>query len=205
MRRPSYVLASIAIAVLAFIPLVAAPAGAQPVSTAGVPTSVAACKHGGWRTLTDPVGASFATRAACIRWATAHPGGTLRLSDLSGTFAGVESFTFECTFVHQTFDASYATRGRVGTATMAIEGCVDGSITTYTGTFSISTPIGSVSGTVAGTLQAVTTPATFHLVLTPTASTGAFTGLSGTLLVEIRWNGFPETAITGTVAAPLVP
>jgi hypothetical protein len=204
MRRSSLV-AAVAVVVMAVIPLMAVSAGAQPVAPTGVPTSVAACKHGGWHTLTDPVGAPFVTRSACVRWATGHPGGALRLSDVGGTFAGVEAFTFECTFVHQTFDAAYPSRGRVGVATMAIEGCVDSSISNYTGTFSITTILGTVSGTVAGTVQAVTTPAHFHLELTTTGATGAFAGLSGPLVVDIKWNGFPATAITGTVAALPVP
>src|SRR6185503_20588418 len=96
MRRPSIVLAGIAIALLAILPLVAAPAGAAVTAT-GVPTSVAACRHGGWRTVSDPTGAPFGSRAACIRWATAHPGGALTLADVGGAFSGTESFTFECT------------------------------------------------------------------------------------------------------------
>ena len=203
MRRPSIVLAGIAIALLAILPLVAAPAAAAVTAT-GVPTSVAACRHGGWRTVSDPTGAPFGSRAACIRWATAHPGGALTLADLGGAFSGTESFTFECTFVRQIFTATYPSRGRVGTASLSIDGCVDGAIANYSGTFSISTPLGTVSGTAVGTLAAATS-LVFHLVLDATAGTGAFAGLSGTLLADISWGGFPATAITGTITSPPAP
>lgn len=203
MRRILSVLAVIAVAFLAIIPLVAEPASAATNPT-GVPTSPGACRRGGWQTLSDPTGAPFATKPACVQWAKAHPGGHLGLADLRGTFAGIESFTFECTFVHQIFDATYPTpaKSRAGSATLNIEGCVSNSITTFDGTFSITTSSGTVSGTVTGTLDAASAPAFFHFVLTPTATTGLFTGATGTLQVEIEWAGFPETAITGTVALP---
>jgi len=204
MRRLSYVFAVVAFTCVALTPLMAETASAGALSPTGVPTSVAACRHSGWRTLTDPTGAHFGSRAACFRWAGSHPGGHLGLADLAGTFTGIESFTFECTFVHQIFDASYSTpvKSRAGTAALNIEGCVSSSITTIDGTFSITTSSGTVSGTMAGTLDAVQAPAFFHLVLTTTASTGTFAGATGTLAVEINWAGFPETAISGTVALP---
>ena len=155
--------------------------------------------------MSDPTGAAFGSRAACIRWATVHPGGALTLADVGGAFSGTESFTFECTFVRQIFSAAYPTRGRVGVGSMTIDGCVDGAIANYSGTFSISTPLGTVSGTAVGPLNTATSPVVFHLVLTATASTGAFAGLSGTLLADISWGGFPATAITGTITAPSAP
>ena len=203
MRRLSSVFAVIAVVCLAVIPLLSEPASAQPAAPTGVPTSEAACRHSGWRTLTDPVGAHFGSRAACFRWVRAHPGGHLGLADVTGEFSGIESFTFACTFVHQVFDATYPTpvKSRVGPATLAIEGCIDNPPTSFVGTFSITTSSGTVSGTVGGTFNATVGP-TFRLDLTTTAATGLFAGATGDLHVDIQWAGFPETAITGTVAQP---
>ena len=201
MRRILSVLAVIAFAFLAIIPLVAEPASA---ATTGVPISPGACRRGGWQTLSDPTGAPFGSKPACVQWARAHPGGHLGLADVRGAFTGTQSFTFECTFVHQIFDAGYTTpaKSRLGSATLHIEGCVNSSINAYEGTFSITTSAGTISGTAAGPLDAATAPAFFHLVLTPTATTGLFSAPSGALQVEIRWAGYPETLITGTVALP---
>jgi hypothetical protein len=79
---------------------------------------------------------------------------------------------------------------------------VDGSITTFTGTYSISTPLGTVSGTAVGSLATATAPVIFHLVLTPTATSGAFAGMAGSLVTDIKWGGYPATTIAGTVTAP---
>ena len=71
------------------------------------------------------------------------------LAELAGSFTGHTSFTFNtngCAFVHQVFDASYPGSGTVGTVTLHIEGCVSSSMTGYTGTFTISTSAGTVSG-----------------------------------------------------------
>jgi hypothetical protein len=204
MRRLFPAFAVLAVACLAVIPLLSEPASAQTAAPTGVPTSEASCRHSGWRTVTDPVGAHFGSRAACLRWVRAHPGGHLGLADVTGVFTGVESFTFACTFVHQTFDATYPTpvKSRVGPATLAIEGCVDNPITSFVGTFSITTSSGTVSGTVAGTISSATGPAIFRLDLTTTGATGLFAGATGDLHVDIQWAGFPETAISGTVAQP---
>ncbi len=201
MRRPTSILGVATIVVLLALPVLAAPAGAQASATAGVPTSIDDCRHSGWRTSTDPVGGSWSVRAACIKWVRAHPGGALGLADLAGTFTGTEAVVGSgCDFVHRTFDASYATRGRVGTASLAIDGCTDSTASTYTGTFTITTPVGSVSGTAAGAVSMLSRPPLFNLYLTPTSGTGAFTTTSGILGGFVRWIGYPDGgAINGTV------
>ena len=136
-----------------------------------------------------------------LPWVRAHPGGHLGLADVVGPFAGVQEFTFECTFVHQVFDATYATpvHSRAGSAVLHIEGCVDSAIATYDGTFSITTSSGSLSGTIWHRSTRPTPPAFFpspHV----TASTGSFSGRPGQLAVDIQLGRVPHTAVTGTVS-----
>src|SRR2546421_107541 len=83
-----------------------------------------------------------------------------------------------------------ATAAGAGIATLHIQGCVDPGITTYTGTFTISTSGGSVSGSASGPINFFVSP-TFDLTLAVTSGTGTFAGTTGTLHAAIDWPGAP--------------
>jgi len=79
----------------------------------------------------------------------------------------------------------------------------------YSGTFTISTNVGSVSGTVAGQINNQTTsvvppdvgPVSADLTLTATSGTGVFTGTTGTLNVSLQFPTLGSVAFVGTVTA----
>ena len=189
MRRQLLASIALSIALLGAIPAAAAGASTAPASGTGQ------CKNGGWRTLVDDHGQPFKNQGQCIKWKRQHP---VSLNDLAGTFTGTESFDFGtngCSFVHQIFDASYPGSAAVGIVTLHIEGCVDNPITHYEGTFTITTSVGTLSGTAVGPVF------DFELDLNITSATGAFQGVTGMLHASIHWDGVPSTSITGAVTA----
>ena len=82
--------------------------------------------------------------------------------------------------------------------TLQLSFCVEP--TTYTGTFSITTSVGTLSGDVAGTILNVLgpPPMEFELGLSVLSGTGAFADASGTLDVNI----LAGSSVTGTVTVP---
>jgi len=167
------------------------------------PADKAQCKLGGWRNLVDAHGAPFRNQGQCVssvQPSTTRHHNRANLADLAGSFTGTQSFTFtDCAFVHQVFDASYP-GGTIGTVTLQIDGCVSSSITSYAGTFTISTGAGTLSGTASGPMTSSGTGYTFDLTLAITAATDGFAGTTGTLHVIVTWPGGPS--ITGVVTVP---
>jgi hypothetical protein len=166
-------------------------------TTPRVPTQRADCFNNGWRSLVDGEGQAFRNQGQCVSWVNAHPH-VFSLSDLTGTFAGTSVFEFQeagCVFVHQVLDATYPGSSAVGDVTLHIDTCVNfpsmgGFITMFpqTGTFTITTTVGGLSGTVAGTQTVLVTPVPINLTLTPTAGTGVLASLlSGVLQVNGNW------------------
>jgi hypothetical protein len=177
------------------VPIMGAP-GANSASV-HTPATIAQCKNGGWRHLTDGQGQPFTNQGSCISYSIHHPVG---LADLAGSFTGTQTFTFltnGCLFVHQIFNATYPGSASVGTVTLEVQGCVSPDITHYDGTFTLSTSVGSVSGTAAGPIDFSASP-NFDLTADVTSETGAFAGIAGTLRITIDWPG--SDAITGSVA-----
>ena len=157
------------------------------------PTDRAQCKRGGWRNLVDDHGAPFRNQGQCVSFvqrSTTKHHNRANLADLAGSFTGTQSFTFTgCVFVHEVFDASYPGGGTIGTVTLQIEGCVSSSVTSYTGTFTISTSAGNVSGTASGPVIQNPTALTFDLTLAIATGTDGFAGAPGTLHSLVNWPG----------------
>jgi hypothetical protein len=109
----------------------------------------------------------------------------------SGSFTGTTSYTFTtdgCSFVHQVYEGTFGPRTKpIGTFRLA--GCVNlTSSFGYTGTFTVTTHGGGLTGTVAGTIEAATLPcAPFHFTLTVTGGSGRLHRTRGTIAVEGEW------------------
>jgi hypothetical protein len=198
MARRLIVRIAFVVAVVAAIQIAAGPLGAaQPTPSQAAKD---ACKDGGWRSLTDDHGHAFRNQGECVAFKIHHP---VSLADLTGSFTGTQSFTFStdgCVFVHQIFDATYPGSATVGNVTLHIEGCVDPAITTYTGTFTISTNVGTVSGSAIGTVRFETIGTTsydFDLTLEVASGTDQFAATTGSLNAAIVWPFTPE--ISGSV------
>ena len=179
---------------------IGARAGAAP------PTAVQQCKDGGWQTLTDASAQPFRNQGQCISYFIHNP---VSLADLTGSFSGTTSFTFGtggCAFVEQVFDATYPRSSAVGSVTVHLDGCVPfGPPFTYRGTFTVTTSVGNLAGTAAGTANDLTglPPFVFDLTLTVLSGTGAFAGTTGTISMSIQTNGGTNPAsVTGSVTVP---
>jgi outer membrane protein assembly factor BamB len=90
-----------------------------------------------------------------------------------------------CGIVHLTFDAVYPGSAAVGNVTLHIAGCVSDPYT-YAGSFTITTGVGTLSGSATGTVteQDVGGRLTesYQITLSVTAATGSFSGTTGSLL-----------------------
>jgi hypothetical protein len=200
----------ITIGALIWMPFAAAtPASAAP------PAAVRQCMKGGWRTLTDASGHPFRNQGQCIAFVIRHPVSLADLTDPTA-FTGTAAFTPEangCSFEYQTFDASYPGSAAVGTVDLHIAGCViqenfQGDTEfpfTYTGTFTLTTNVGSVSGSTVG---GVSITASLGLMYTPTltvtSATGSFAGSTGALLFSATPNSANQspTPFVGSVSLP---
>jgi hypothetical protein len=90
-----------------------------------------------------------------------------------------------CGIVHLTFDAVYPGSAAVGNVTLHIAGCVSDPYT-YTGSFTITTGIGTLSGSATGTITEQEIGGmleqSYQINLSVTTATGSFAGTTGTLL-----------------------
>jgi hypothetical protein len=196
------------VVVLFAVPVAAMPLAEAQTAAARVPSNPNDCKRDGWRNLVDDQGQPFRNQGKCVSWAIHHPH-QIDLTDLTGSFNGTGSFTLVpgCNFVHQVFDAIYPGSSAVGDVTMHNDVCIDqpvgGGNFRATGTFTITTAVGTLTGTVSGIETVFQDPVPIQLALTPTAGTGAFTTTAGTLMVNGLW--FPgvegaATLFTGAVS-----
>ena len=191
---------------LATFPVVVIPIAVTSVGAragAAPPTAVQQCKDGGWQTLTDASGQPFKNQGQCVSYFIHNP---VSLADLTGSFSGTTAFTVGtggCAFVEQDFDATYPGSSAVGSVTLHMDGCVPFSPPfTYTGTFTITTSVGTLAGNVAGTVSNPfgPPPYLFDLTLTVVSGTGAFSGTTGTIDVNIQFLGGANPApVTGSV------
>ncbi len=165
---------------LAAFPVVVIPIAVTPMGAwagAAAPTAVQQCKDDGWHTLTDASGQPFKNQGQCISYAIHNP---VSLADLAGSFSGTTSFTFGtngCVLVEMVFDATYPGSSAVGSVTLHLDGCVPfGPPFTYSGTFTITTSVGTLAGAAVGTANnlAGPPPFVFDLTLTVLSGTGAF-------------------------------
>ena len=130
------------------------------------------------------------------------------LSDLAGPFVGTFSGLGDCSFVGATFTAMYSNSFPVGTVNLQMSGCytlISETQFDYSGTFTFTTNVGTLSGTVGGQffnqvtsqLPPVIEPSSASLQLAATSGTGLFTGTTGTLNVSL--GPFSLTTFSGLV------
>lgn len=195
----------LAVLSLAVIPFIIIPTALAPGAGAAPPGPVQVCLNGGWHTLNDASGQGFKNQGQCIAYELQHP---VSLADLAGPFAGgTFSGSGGCSFVGETFNALYSGSFAVGTVTLQMNGCFTLISVTqfdYSGTFTFTTNVGTLSGTVAGQVfnqvisefPPVIEQSSASMELAATSGTGLFTGTTGTLNVSLE---FSVTTFTGLV------
>ena len=195
------------------IPIAVTSMGAR--AGAAPPAAVQQCKDGGWQTLTDASGQPFKSQGQCISYFIHNPVSLADLasSSVSGTLSA-NTGTGGCSFVEASFRATYPGSSAVGTVTLQTDGCIPlggGNFPftfTYSGTFTITTGVGTLTGTVAGFISNVivqvppppdfnVVPVAATLTLTAVSGTGLFAGTTGTLNFGLQ---FPEPPMfVGTI------
>lgn len=182
------------------------PAGASP------PIAVQQCKNGAWRTLTNTSGSTFANQGQCISYRILHP---ISLADLAGSFTGTTTIFFPGCLpgLGQSFDAVYPGSADVGNVTVHVVACIAAN-QTWSGTFTITTNVGSLSGSDVGPFVSRASPSgclfneefIFDQLLTVNTGTGSFAGATGTLHFSTIWPdcsaGSSSSTIQGTVTVP---
>jgi hypothetical protein len=194
--------------------LVVPSTAAGAVNSTSLPSSARACLGGGWRSLSDAQGRPFKNQGECVAFMLRHP---VTLADLSGSYVGGTGNAVQnggtCPPVgfdfYLKFDTTYTGSAAVGTVALHLEGCAEFSIDftagTFTaGTFSLSTNVGSVSGTTEGSVTATldrnsNVTVDLSLTFTVTSGTGAFSTTTGTL--RFTQHAPPFASVTGTITA----
>ena len=203
------IVASIVVGFLAALSYVGLPlvGGASPAEA--TPTaSFQECLRGGWQGLTDAAGDSLPNQGACIAFVVLHP---VTIADVASTssFTGSTAFTFgpPCPFVFQIFDATYPGSAAVGSVVLHIVGCIDGNILSYSGSFTITTNVGTLTGPASGPIGQQVAPdgsvsLQFQLALVVSGATGEFAGSLGTLQFTASWDvTHAPPNFSGTVTA----
>jgi hypothetical protein len=136
------------------------------------------------------------------------------LADLAGSLTGTGTALSGCSFVGVTLNATYPGSSAVGTVSLQMSGCIPEMgpnypfTFEYSGTFTFTTGVGTLSGSVAGQIDNTNlspppginlVPATADLTLTATSGTGDFMGTTGTLNVGLQWPDLGSSTFTGTV------
>jgi hypothetical protein len=195
---------AIVVSLCVWIPAAAGAVGAAQTSATNLPASVSLCERGGWQSLTNVQGQPFDNQGQCISYFIHNP---VSLADLAGSFAGTASYAVlgdsPC-FATQVFDATYPGTSAVGPVTLHLDGC-DALVSIFpftyyfTGTFTITTNVGTLHGNAAGPLG---DPFPIvELTLTVLSGTEAFAATTGTINVSIQWDG-ASTSMTGSVTIP---
>ena len=166
--------------------------------------------NGSYILLSEAFSAGGSAFSSGVNVTVANPGlADLASSSVTGTISG-SSGTGGCSFLEGIFTATYPGSSAVDTVTLQMDGCIPGGggnfpfTFTYSGTFTITTGVGTLTGTVAGQINNVITspvinvvPVTAALALTVTSGTGQFAGTTGTLNLGLQ---FPEPpAFVGTI------
>jgi hypothetical protein len=169
---------------------------------------------------------AFAFAVVPTTVASAAGASTVSVKDVvSSSFSGAvssQSGVNGCSYDFLTFTSSYPGSAAVGTVNLNVAGCFDSDANTFTGSFTITTGVGTLSGsasgpvaityTTTGGIPPVVTPVSdnFELTLSVTAGTGSFAGATGTLqaLLDTPYNNFGgsfEGTITDFFTQILVP
>jgi hypothetical protein len=171
--------------------------------------------NGGWRNQTNASGQPFRNQGQCITYAIHHPVGLTDLAS-SSPFTGATSVVLDgngCDPLYQTFDAVYPGSAAVGNVTLDIAGCF---VTTnevhppftYAGSFTITTSVGTLSGTASGPIDVQGTVPNglviYQITLSANAGTGSFAGTTGSLLFSTTIDDVspPPTSFVGSVTIP---
>ena len=137
-----------------------------------------------------------------------NPGPDAHELVVSGSFTGTGNFssTTECPSFQTWHDAG-GDWTALGAVTFRLDYCVELSTTEpspLSGTFTITAPAGTLTGTVTGEVAEVAGPEGFpaSYTLTVTGGTGTYARAGGTLTLAAVWDGevIPVFAISGTVS-----
>lgn len=132
------------------------------------------------------------------------------LADItSSSFGGTQTYAAAsgCPFTYETFNAVYPGSAAVGNVSLQVAGCVDAFPTSttpsqYTGSFTITTGVGTISGSASGSVSLELPNVVAQITLSVTAGTGSFTGTTGSLLFSPT---FPVVSDLSFVASVTVP
>jgi hypothetical protein len=203
---------SFGVLALAVVPFISIPTALASTAGAAPPVPVQDCLNGGWQTLTNASGQPFTSEGRCVAYALHHPVGLVDVvssSPFSGT-TGIVLNANNCAPIDQGFAASYPGSTNVGSVNLVITGCVNG-IGVANGmpvfvmgpaTFTVSTGVGTLTGTASGPVIPFSGGLDFQLTLTVTAGTGFFVGTTGSLQCHIEWAGISTTSFSGTISVP---
>ena len=147
---------------------------------------------GQWNTTTVPNGTYTLQSVAAYSGGVTgtSPGVTVTVANPGLADLANSSFTFTpsvggsgCGIVHLTFDAVYPGSAAVGNVTLHIAGCVSDPYT-YAGSFTITTGVGTLSGSATGSITYIgdTLESSYQITLSVTTATGSFSGTTGILL-----------------------
>ena len=129
---------------------------------------------------------------------TVHNPGLADLANSSFAATSTASPGGGCGIAHLTFDAVYPGSTAVGNVTLHIAGCVSDPYT-YAGTFTITTGVGTLSGSAPGTVTeqevGVDLEQSYQINLFVTTATGSFSGTTGTLLFSAPLNRVDSVAV----------
>ena len=201
---------SVVVLALAVVPFIAIPTALVPEAGAAPAADIQACLHGGWQTFTEASGQPFTNEGQCVAYAIHHP---VSLADLAGSLTGTTSLFGApgvCSFLGQSFAATYPAGSAVGTVTLQMDGCVTLAIPPapipFVGTLAMATGVGTLDGTATGPISTAFDPAgnlfpaSATLVLSVTSGTGLFTGTTGTLHLSLQWPQLGSNSFDGTIA-----
>ena len=145
-----------------------------------------------------------AAMAPAARAAPPDPVTVADLVDLAG-FSGTispSSGPNPCSYEPLTFDVSYPGSSAVGTINLSVAGCLNFYASYYSGSFTITTSMGTLSGSASGPESTTGTPPSiydeFPLDLTATAGTGSFAGTTGSVQA-VFYASTDLTTFQGTV------
>jgi hypothetical protein len=135
---------------------------------------------------------------ACVKPPPPPP--PVTLADLNGSFTGTTFYNNEpgCPLAHEFFEGEYEVPNLVvREVEIDLEGCINATITTYAGTFTIDTDAGTLTGFVGGTLRLVGTGYWHDLRLRVDSATGRFEStVGGFMELTIQCNCGFQPALT---------
>ena len=133
--------------------------------------------------------------------------------EVSGEFTGTGQLLSTCGLFHQVVDGGGEWLP-LGTSTFNLDFCLENPVGELypisSGSFTVTSPSGTLTGTVGGWVEAGGNPDPevgfpLHIVLTVTGGTGAYAGATGELLLEGAFGYGAATAwgtVSGTVTLP---